>query len=184
MVHFLKVYTCQNLSFFANTATPITVKTEWNHQCIFILTFYLHSRYGGSPAIPRQVIRNYRGDIELELHPLSLKLYKHQTIPRQTNHVPTVVGGYSAAAISATGAVAHGFGSTAPPSTTRRYHAHNAAFSRRTTVFTIEEFLCQRFSTKSEDLRYRFNQNKLNGFLTADCSCTTKYFWKNSYRSL
>ena len=163
MVHFLKVYTWQNLPFFANTATrkknyltPITVKNGMEliiNVFSFWISCYLHSRYGGSPAIPRQVIRNYRGDIELELHPLSLKLYKHQTIPRQTNHVPTVVGGYSAAAISATGAVAHGFGSTAPPSTTRRYHAHNAAFSRRTTVFTIEEFLCQRFSTKSEDLR-------------------------------
>ena len=40
---------------------------------------------------------------------------------------------------------------------------------------------------------YRFNQNKpsgvyhthvLNEFSTADCSCITKYFWKNSYRSL
>ena len=41
---------------------------------------------------------------QLELHPLSLKLYKHQTVPRsQTNHVPTVVGGYSAAAIHASG---------------------------------------------------------------------------------
>ena len=38
---------------------------------------------------------------------------------------------------------------------------------------------------------YRFNQNKpsgashtyvVNEFLTANCSCKTKYFWKNSYR--
>ena len=46
-----------------------------------------------------------------------------------------------------------GFGSSQPPTTTRRYHAHQAAFSRRTTVCTIEDFLCQRFSTKHEDLR-------------------------------
>jgi ubiquitin carboxyl-terminal hydrolase 6/32 len=111
-------------------------------------------RYGGSPAIPRQVIRNHRGEIELELHPLSLKLYKHQTVPRsQTNHVPPVVGGYSAAAIHASGGSFSGFGSSQPPTTTRRYHAHQAAFSRRTTVCTIEDFLCQRLSTKSEDLR-------------------------------
>ena len=40
---------------------------------------------------------------------------------------------------------------------------------------------------------YRFNQNKpsgvqhtyvMNEFLTGDPSCTPKYFWKNSYRSL
>lgn len=108
--------------------------------------------YGGAPAIPRQVIRNNRGEVELELHPLSIKLFKHQSVPRQANHVPTVVGGYSAAAIHATGAAFSGLGTT-PPSTTRRYHAHNAAFSRRTTVVTIENFLCQRFCTKTEDLR-------------------------------
>ena len=43
------------------------------------------------------------------------------------------------------------------------------------------------------DANYRFNQNKpsgaqhtyvLNEFLTADCSCITKYFWKNSNKSL
>ena len=51
--------------------------------------------------------------------------------------------------------------------------------------------------TQSFDLKvggwYRFNQNipsgplhtyALNEFLTADGSCTTKYFWKKSYRSL
>lgn len=120
------------------------------------IAFYkiLFSRYGGAPAIPRQVIRNHKGEVELELHPLSIKLYKHQTVPRQTNHVPTVVGGYSAAAIHATGANFSGFGGNSNlPTTYRRYHAHQAAFSRRTTVFTIENFLCQRFNTKSEDLR-------------------------------
>ena len=70
-------------------------------------------------------------------------------MPRQPNPVPTVVGGYSAAAIHATGATYSGFGS-APPTTTRRYHAHQASFSRRTTVGQIEEFLCQKFSTKLE----------------------------------
>ena len=63
-----------------------------------------------------------------------------------------VVGGYSAAALHATGATYSGFG-TAPPTTTRRYHAHQASFSRRTTIGQIEEFLCQKFSTKLEDLR-------------------------------
>ena len=54
--------------------------------------------------------------------------------------------------MQATGASFSGLGS-APPTSTRRYHAHQAAFSRRTTIFLIEEFLCQRFNTKPEDLR-------------------------------
>ena len=85
----------------------IMSKMNWFEVYLFFLNvhhFFIIFRYGGSPAIPRQVIRNHRGEIELELHPLSLKLYKHQTVPRsQANHVPTVVGGYSAAAIHATG---------------------------------------------------------------------------------
>ena len=108
--------------------------------------------YGGAPAVRRQVIRNHQGLVELELHPLSIKVLKHQTVPRPTNPVPTVVGGYSAAAIHATGATYAGFNS-GPPTTTRRYHAHQATFSRRTTIGQIEEFLCQKFSTKAEDLR-------------------------------
>ena len=63
-----------------------------------------------------------------------------------------LLGGYSAAAMQATGASFSGLGS-APPTSTRRYHAHQAAFSRRTTIILIEEFLCQRFNTKPEDLR-------------------------------
>ena len=69
--------------------------------------------YGGAPAVRRQVIsrkniqqcffllhefffsfkviRNSQGVVELELHPLSIKLLKHQTVPRQANPVPTVV---------------------------------------------------------------------------------------------
>ena len=35
-----------------------------------------------------------------------------------------------------------------------------------------------------QSLAYRFNENKQCELLTADRSCTTKYFWKNSDRSL
>jgi len=38
--------------------------------------------------------------VELELNPLSVKIFKHQTVQRQPN-VPTIVGGYSAAAMQA-----------------------------------------------------------------------------------
>ena len=46
--------------------------------------------YGGAPAVRRQVIRNGQGLVELELHPLSIKLLKHQVcisnrVPRQPN---------------------------------------------------------------------------------------------------
>ncbi len=40
-----------------------------------------------------------------------------------------------------------------PSTTTRRYHAYQAAFSRRTSVRQVQEFLCQRLHVKSEDLR-------------------------------
>ena len=36
---------------------------------------------------------------------------------------------------------------------TKRYHAYNASFSRRTTVRQISEFLSQRLHVKMEDMR-------------------------------
>ena len=36
---------------------------------------------------------------------------------------------------------------------TKRYHAYNASFSRRTTVRQISEFLSQRLHVKREDMR-------------------------------
>ena len=39
------------------------------------------------------------------------------------------------------------------PSTFRRYHAYQAAFSRRTTIKQIVDFLCQRLHLKTEDVR-------------------------------
>ena len=103
--------------------------------------------YGGGPysSLPRQVIRNREGTIEFELYPLTLKIYRHQIVQRPT-HVPTVVGGYSAVAIQAST-------SGSAPSTTRRYQANVASFSRRTNVHQIHEFLCSRLGVKNEDLR-------------------------------
>ena len=37
--------------------------------------------------------------------------------------------------------------------TTKRYHAYNASFSRRTSVRQISEFLSQRLHVKREDMR-------------------------------
>ena len=82
---------------------------------------FLSGVYGGTPALPRQVIRNSQGQVELELNPLNARIMKHQTVQRQPN-VPTMVGGYSAAALQ-TG-VGHGGysvpGAGGPPSVTRR----------------------------------------------------------------
>ena len=119
---------------------------------------FLVQLYGGSPALPRQVIRNKTGRVELELNPLSTRILKHQTVARQPN-VPTLVGGYSAAALQAGVGVSayHGFngggGGVGPPSVTRRYHAFQAAFSKRTAIGQIDEFLCSRLHVKHEDLR-------------------------------
>ena len=131
---------------------------------------FLVQLYGGSPALPRQVIRTKSGGVELELSPLSARILKHQTIARQPN-VPSLVGGYSAAALQA-GAYHHhhhhnysGGGQQAgPPSVTRRYHAYQAAFSKRTAVGQIDEFLCSRLHVKHEDLRlwlYRGDENSM-----------------------
>ena len=101
--------------------------------------------------------RNFKGHVELELNPLNCKILKHQTLQRQPN-VPTIVGGYSAAALQAGGGN-HNYmsgglvGGAGPPSVTRRYHAYQAAFSRRTAISQIDEFLCQRLHVKPEDLR-------------------------------
>ena len=70
----------------------------------------------------QQVIRNHLGEVELELNPLSIKLLKHQSVPRPA-HVPTVVGGYSAAALHATGA-SYNVPNNNNNTITRRYHAY------------------------------------------------------------
>ena len=111
---------------------------------------FLVQMYGGSPALPRQVIRNKNGKVELELNPLSTRILKHQTIARQPN-VPTLVGGYSAAALQAGvggGSYHHGFSGNGggagvgPPSVTRRYHAYQVYFvyfkNRITIVISFE----------------------------------------------
>jgi len=128
---------------------------------------FLSQIYGGSPALPRQVIRNKNGQVELELNPLSARILKHQTIQRQPN-VPTIVGGYSAAALQA-GVGSGNYssfsgGGSGPPSVTRRYHAYQAAFSKRTAVGQIDEFLCGRLHVKHEDLRlwlYRGDESSM-----------------------
>jgi len=89
----------------------------------------LQQWYGGSLPLPRQVIRNHLGEVELELNPLSIKLLKHQSIPRPA-HVTTVVGGYSAAALHVTGG-SYSVPSHSSSNMTRRYHAYQVGFVLR-----------------------------------------------------
>ena len=118
---------------------------------------FLVQMYGGAPPLPRQVIRSRAGAVELELNPLSTRILKHQTLARQQAAVPTLVGGYSAAALQAGAGGGAGYhsslGGVGPPSVTRRYHAYQAAFSKRTAIGQIDEFLCSRLHVKHEDLR-------------------------------
>ena len=127
--------------------------------------------YGGSPALPRQVIRNKDGRVDLELNPLSLRLMKHQTVARPVTSAGAAaasvastgfVGGFSAAAGATAGmtlpsASSAYSSSSSPNTTTRRYHAYQCAFSRRYTVGNVAEFLSQRLHVKHEDMRlWRF----------------------------
>lgn len=123
--------------------------------------------YGGSPSLPRQVIRTKEGNVELELYPLSVKLMKHQTVARpasaNNNNVgsmPTLMGGYSAAGgaamvtpYSSMSNSSSSVTNTNMPSTMRRYHAYQCGFSRRTTVKQINDFLSTRLHIKMEDMR-------------------------------
>ena len=121
--------------------------------------------YGGSPTLPRQVIRTKAGKVELELNPLSIKLLRHQT----TNRPGTANGGMTTLGNMAS----HGFsgGSMASAgSNIRRYHAYQGAFSRRTTIRKIEEFLSQRLGVKSEDMRLWFFKDDSNMSLLEDGS--------------
>jgi ubiquitin carboxyl-terminal hydrolase 6/32 len=137
---------------------------------------FLLQVYGGSPALPRQVIRTGQGKVELELNPLSARILKHQTVQRQPA-VPSMVGGYSAAALQAgaanTGSYSFQGAAAGPPSVTRRYHAYQAAFSRRTAVGQIAEFLQGRLHVKAEDLRLWLYRGDEVTMKMLDCELTT-----------
>ena len=146
----------QSFSFEKNLTVNVSKERLWKA---------LVQWYGGSPSLPRQVIRNKQGEIELELHPLSLKLLKHQMVPRSNNQVPAMVSGYSAAVASQvvpTSQSSSPYGNSLP--STRRYHAYQATFSRRTKVKQIVEFLTQRLHIKLEDLRlwYFRSENQMD----------------------
>ena len=128
----------------------------------------LHQWYGGALSLPRQVIRNKKGEIELELRPLSIRILRHQAINRSSgsqgigsNAVSSM--GYGGMAIHYSGGVMGpaGGGNTSNL-TPKRYHAYQAGFSRRTNILQIEEFLGQRLNVKIEDMRMWFYRDDTN----------------------
>ncbi|KYB26971.1 ubiquitin carboxyl-terminal hydrolase 32 isoform X2 [Tribolium castaneum] len=105
--------------------------------------------YGGPLPLPRQVILPPGScDVELELYPLNLSIWMHQSqAVGSAASWSSVVGGYGAAALNTAGIT------TSPISSPRRYLAHTAAFSRLANVRQVIEFLCLRLSLRVEDVR-------------------------------
>ncbi|XP_039299269.1 ubiquitin carboxyl-terminal hydrolase 32 isoform X1 [Nilaparvata lugens] len=115
--------------------------------------------YGGSPALPRQVIMSKSScELELELYPITLRLLRHVRQGDRTNSCPPtstwsgMVGGYGAAAalIGSTTGYNLDIPNLSPP---RRYLAHIATFSRVATIKQVYEFLCDRLHVRSDDMR-------------------------------
>ncbi|XP_068211640.1 ubiquitin carboxyl-terminal hydrolase 32 isoform X1 [Palaemon carinicauda] len=115
----------------------------------------LQQWYGGAPALPRQVIHGRSsGEVELELYPLTLRLFRH--IQQQTrtpnNSWVGVVGGYGAAALNS----APYYVTSLPNSSTsspKRYLAYLAAFSRLATLRQVYEYLASKLRLRIEDMR-------------------------------
>ncbi|KAG1684339.1 Ubiquitin carboxyl-terminal hydrolase 32 [Nymphon striatum] len=103
--------------------------------------------YGGSPPLPRQVIQPTNGDHpELELYPITLQLYRHQTsnsAGTTNHHLPQ-------------------------PSTPKRYLAYVAAFSRLASLGQISEYLCGRLRLSPEDMRLWLYKDDNNMTLLED----------------
>lgn len=130
--------------------------------------------YGGSPALPRQVILpKNREQVELELYPVTLRLLRHQTQPARTAPQPSswsgMVGGYGAAALVGTTGYAYVSNLPTPP---KRYLAYVATFSRMATVRQVYDFLCDRLHIRPEDMRLWHYRDDANMVLIEDEEAT------------
>ncbi|ELT99007.1 hypothetical protein CAPTEDRAFT_129894 [Capitella teleta] len=100
----------------------------------------LSAWYGGSVPLPRTVIISQQGMApELELYPIVVKLFRHQTAVNRPPQAATFTG------------MMGGIGGM--PSTPRRYLAYTAAFSRKHTLRQILDFLALRLRFSREDMR-------------------------------
>ena len=128
----------------------------------------LYQWYSGTPSLPRQVIRNKKSEIELELRPLSIRILRHQSVNRPP--VSQGIGGNTVSSMGYGGMAMHYSGGVLGPVsggnasnlTPKRYHAYQAGFSRRTNILQIEEFLSQRLNVKIEDMRMWFYRDDTN----------------------
>ncbi|XP_074640674.1 ubiquitin carboxyl-terminal hydrolase 32-like [Tubulanus polymorphus] len=111
----------------------------------------LHSWYGGSLALPRNVILPTSFGIsrpEIEMFPINVRLMRHQTVnqkPQQSSSFAGMVAGFGGMTWNAAGFNAN---ATSP----RRYLAYTAAFSRKHTLKQVYDFLCTRLRINREDM--------------------------------
>ncbi|CAG4934214.1 unnamed protein product [Colias eurytheme] len=94
--------------------------------------------YGGPDPLPRQVIRPPNSEVELELYPLQLKIYRH--VPNAQR--ASIMGASALSAGAAGAAYSAGAGGGGGSGAPARRLAHTAAFSRLATVRQVLDFLC------------------------------------------
>ncbi|KAM7433841.1 Transcription elongation factorSPT6 [Porites harrisoni] len=110
----------------------------------------LQQWYGGGPALPRTVINPTNGDPtpELELYPISLRLFRHSPPPTR--------GGITTWTGVGFGLSSFGFGTNSlatPHAPPKRYLAYVASFSRMNTIQQVYDYLCARLRIRNEDMR-------------------------------
>ncbi|XP_063220318.1 ubiquitin carboxyl-terminal hydrolase 32 isoform X2 [Bacillus rossius redtenbacheri] len=131
--------------------------------------------YGGTPALPRQVILPKNSSLpELELYPVTLRLLRHQVLPTYTPQTSwsSMVGGYGTSSLNSTGYPLV----SSMPIPPKRYLAYVATFSRLATINQVFEFLCARLKIHGEDMRLWHIIEDLNMVLIEDGNSTIEDF--------
>lgn len=117
--------------------------------------------YGGSPALPRQIIQPLNSDVpELELYPITLKLYRHQAV---ANSWSGVVACNNSTFYQS-------------PTVPKRYLAYLASFSRMTVLKQVFDFLCTRLRLRQEDTRLWLYKDDNNLILIEEENMTLEDF--------
>ncbi|XP_069942664.1 ubiquitin carboxyl-terminal hydrolase 32 isoform X4 [Cherax quadricarinatus] len=134
----------------------------------------LQQWYGGAPALPRQVIHGRSsGEVELELYPVTLRLFRHvqQQTRTPNNSWVGVVGGYGAAALNS----APYYVTSLPHSTSspKRYLAYLAAFSRLATLRQVYDYLATKLRLRIEDIRLWYVRDEPAGMILLEEEDTT-----------
>lgn len=131
--------------------------------------------YGGTLALPRQVVKPPNTEKNLELYPLNLRILRHQQQTQQNTMSSaspatsatwnSISGGYGALANASYSSVNAASSLQAP----KKYLAYIAAFSRLATVKQVGEFLCARLKLKQDTIRlWHMGQNGDAPYLLED----------------